>query len=59
MKPQEMLKINYESGTAEFTTTDEFDELDPLLKADILRDILEDVKIAYNESLDDFENETF
>ncbi len=59
MKPQELLKINYESGTAEFTTTDEFDELDSLLKADILRDILEDVKIAYNESLDDFENETF
>ena len=59
MKPQELLKINYEIGTAEFTTTDEFDELDPLLKADILRDILEDVKIAYNESLDDFENETF
>ena len=28
MKPQELLKINYESGTAEFTTTDEFDELE-------------------------------
>lgn len=59
MKPQELLKINYESGTAEFTTTDEFDELDPLLKVHILIDILEDVKIAYNESLEEFENETF
>ena len=51
MKIEKLFKMNLDEGEAEFILTREFKQLDPLLKADILKDWIYDLKEVYNETL--------
>lgn len=47
------VKVDLANGEAEFSTSDWFEKLDPLLRADILRDILHCVEIEYERAVKD------
>tara|TARA_R110000765_G_scaffold97947_1_gene184129 strand:- start:827 stop:1012 length:186 start_codon:yes stop_codon:yes gene_type:complete len=57
MKTNELFKMDLETGEAEFKQTKEFKRLDSLLRVDIMRDWLYDLKKEYNKALDDFQRE--
>jgi|TARA_R100001594_G_C3935296_1_gene239225 hypothetical protein len=57
MKITKMFKMDLENGCAEFVQSPEFYYQNSLLKLDILKDWIEDLKNVYNKEIDNFENE--
>tara|TARA_R110000824_G_scaffold372989_1_gene563219 strand:+ start:621 stop:806 length:186 start_codon:yes stop_codon:yes gene_type:complete len=57
MKTEKLFKMNLDTGEADFKQTKEFKHLDPLLKADILKDWIDQLIPAYNESLKELEKQ--
>ena len=51
------LKVEWDFGQAAISFTPAFDELEPLLRADVLKDLLYDIAEQYNKALLDFRNE--
>tara|TARA_R110002020_G_scaffold280165_1_gene495928 strand:- start:273 stop:473 length:201 start_codon:yes stop_codon:yes gene_type:complete len=56
MKINELFKMNLDDGEAEFKPTKEFNNLNPLLKCDILKDWFYDVQKEYNKSVGELES---
>ena len=56
MKTNELFKMNLDDGEAEFKPTKEFNNLNPLLKCDILKDWCYDVQKEYNKSVCELES---
>jgi len=57
MKTTKMLKMDLDNGEGEFIQSPEFYYEDPLLKLDILKDWIFDLKKAYNRELEKLENQ--
>ena len=57
MKKINMLKINIDDGEGEFKIIKEFKELNNLIKLDIMREWIWDLKQEYNKTLDCWEKE--
>ena len=57
MKTDKLFKMNLETGEAIFKQTREFKHLDNLLKADILKDWIDQLIPVYFKAKKDFENE--
>jgi hypothetical protein len=56
MKTNELFTMNLDDGEAEFKPTKEFNNLNPLLKCDILKDWFYDVQKEYNKSVEELES---
>ena len=56
MKTNVLFKMDLENGIAKFKPTKEFNNLDPLLKCDILKDWYYDIQNEYNKSVDELES---
>tara|TARA_R100000742_G_C4237896_1_gene58158 strand:+ start:329 stop:505 length:177 start_codon:yes stop_codon:yes gene_type:complete len=48
--------MNLDNGESEFKPTKEFNNLNPLLKCDILKDWFYDVQKEYNKSVEELES---
>ena len=57
MKTDKLFKMDLDTGEAEFILTKEFNHLDPLLKADILKDWIEDLLREYKKTLTELNKE--
>jgi len=57
MKTDKLFKMNLDTGEAIFKQTREFKHLDNLLKADILKDWIDQLIPVYFKAKKDFENE--
>ena len=57
MKTDKLFKMNLDTGEAIFKQTKEFKHLDNLLKADILKDWIDQLIPVYFKAKKDFENE--
>ena len=57
MKTDKLFKMNLDTGEAIFKQTREFKHLDSLLKADILRDWIDQLIPVYNKAVEDFTQE--
>jgi hypothetical protein len=57
MKKINMLKIDTDNGEGEFKVIKEFKELNNLIKLDIMRDWIWDLKQEYNKTFDCFKKE--
>lgn len=51
------IKADIENGEGGVVFTKEWNALDPLMRADILRDVLCDVSLAYQRAMHDLESE--
>ena len=56
MKTNELFKMDLENGIPKFKPTKEFNNLNPLLKCDILKDWYYDIQNEYNKSVDELES---
>ena len=56
MKTNELFKMNLDDGEAKFKPTKEFNNLNPLLKCDILKDWFYDIQKEYNKSVDELQS---
>ena len=55
MKTNELFTINIDDGEAGFVPTKEFNNLNPLLKCDILKDWFYDIQKEYNKSVEELQ----
>lgn len=57
MKNVKMFKMDLYTGEAKFSPDKKFNELNTLLKLDILKDWLNEIQYEYNKELENFLNE--
>jgi rRNA maturation protein Nop10 len=57
MKNVKMFKMDLYTGEAKFSPDEKFNELNTILKLDILKDWLNEIQYEYNKELEKFLNE--